>query len=232
MNILIIYNVATQLKKGIPRDLDCEREIIIIVPFVKLALESAGHSVSTLECGVDLWKRLNDFKNDIDMVFNLAESFGGTNSDEPLIPAMLEALNLPFTGASAANMYLTLDKEKSKLVAQAHGIPVTQHMLIRDPADMTQIAFGFPMIVKPVREEASVGIYLNNVVSNIADLKSMVGHVMSVYSHPALVEPYIIGREISVGVVGNGSDLEVFPPLEFLFPSALKAEQAFSPSYS
>src|ERR1019366_3831455 len=171
MKILILYNVATILKKGIPRDLDCEREIIVIVPLIKVALESAGHAVRTLECGFDLWQRLREFQNDVDIVLNMAEAFGGTNADEPLVPAMLEALNFAFTGASTANMCLTLDKEKSKLVAQAYGIPVAPYILVREADSIPTIDFDFPVIVKPVHEEASVGIYLDNAVTGNSHLR-------------------------------------------------------------
>jgi D-alanine-D-alanine ligase len=226
MKILIVYNVATSLKKGVPQDLDCEHEIIIIVPLIKGILESAGHLVSTLECGIYLWERLKEFQNKIDIVFNLAESFGGTNADEPLVAAMLEALDFLFTGASATNMYLTLDKEKSKLVAKAYGIPVAPHIVTKQ-ADMARLDFVFPVIVKPIREEASVGIYLNNVISNIDDLRSKIAHVIATYKQPALIEPFIRGRELSVGIIGNDSDLLVLPSLEFLFPQARAPEEAF-----
>lgn len=218
MRILILYNVARDLRKGTPRDLLCEQEIVIIVPLIVAALSAHGHEVTTLETTFELWEELKVRRSSIDLVFNLAEAFGGGNKDEPLVPAMLEALGIPFTGASAHNMQLTLDKEKTSLVVKGHGIPVPQHQVFRGAGEPLREGLDFPLIVKPIREEASIGIHADSVVGNEADLRRKVEEILSLYCQPALVETFIVGREISVGVVGNGDNLHVFPPLEFLFP--------------
>lgn len=226
MRILILYNVAQDVKKGTTADLVCEQEIVTIVPQIVAALSACGHKVSTLETTFELWEQLKIYKPNIDLVFNLAEAFGGGNKDEPLIPAMLEALEIPFTGASAHNMYLTLDKEKTKLVALGYEIPVPEYQLFRAITDLRRQDLNFPLIVKPIREEASIGIHADSVVNNDADLHRKVDEVISRYRQPALVESFIVGREISVGVVGNVGSLHVFPPLEFLFAGLNSSHQA------
>lgn len=226
MRILILYNVARDVKKGTTADLVCEQEIVIIVPLIVAALSARGHRVSTLEATFELWENLKIYKPNIDLVFNLAEAFGGGNKDEPLIPAMLEALEIPFTGASAHNMYLTLDKEKTKLMARGYGIPVPEYQLFRAITDLRRQDLNFPLIVKPIREEASIGIHADSVVNNEADLHRKVDEILSCYRQPALVESFIAGREISVGVVGNTGSLHVFPPLEFLFTESNLPHQA------
>jgi D-alanine-D-alanine ligase len=227
MKILILYNVAVSLKRGVEGDLDCEQEILVIVPLAKAILELAGHTVTALECDFDIWERLKRLRGSIDLIFNLAESFGGTNSDEPLIPAMLEALNLPFIGASNRNMCFALDKEKTKLIAKAFGVPVLPHSVFDKMGDFLNVPFQYPMIVKPIREEASIGIDLSSVVSDSDELEARVAHVIAAYRAPAIVEPFIYGREISVGVIGNAPTFTVFPPLEFLFPEASDPRHAF-----
>lgn len=220
MRILILYNIARDLKKGTAIDLICEQEIEIIVPLVKALLTERGYRVETLEATLDLWDELKARKGTVDLVFNMAEAFGGGNADEPLVPAMLEALGIPFTGASAHNMHLTLDKEKTKFVAQGCGIPVPEYQLFRSAGEPLRAELAFPLIVKPIREEASIGIHADNVVTNEADLRRKVVQLVELYRQPAIVEQFIIGREISVGVIGNGDTLHVFPPLEFLFAQA------------
>ena len=215
MNILILYNAADTAKIGIPSDLRCEQEIKIIVPLVEEILRRRDHTVSSLECDFLVWERLKELRDNLDLVFNLAEAFGGTNSDEPLIPAMLEALDIPFTGASSANMQLTLDKEKTKLVARGYDIPTAPYAIARDGLPF-HTHLEFPLIVKPIRQEASIGIYLDNVVRNAADLRKKVLHVIAAYKQPAIVESFIGGREISVGCLGNIPDLTILPPVEFL----------------
>jgi len=198
----------------------CEQEITIIVPLVLDLLKKRGHTVEALKTDFNLWEELKKRKGDFDIVFNLAEAFGGGNSDEPLVPTMLEALDIPFTGASSHNMHLTLDKEKTKLVASSYGILVPPHQILRKVNDKIKKDMSFPLIVKPIREEASIGIYYDNVVSNHNELKRKVGEILRFYRQPALVEQFIDGREISVGIIGNEPELTVFPPLEFLFQSA------------
>ncbi|MDO8469989.1 MAG: ATP-grasp domain-containing protein [bacterium] len=220
MKILILYNVARQLKKGIETDLVCEQEITIIVPLVKRFLQKNGYSVQTMETDFNLWEKLKRKKKSVDIVLNLAEAFGGGNTNETLVPEMLEALEIPFTGASAHNMHLTLDKEKTKLVLAYYGVPIPKHQVFRHPEENLASGLMFPLIVKPIREEASIGIYRDSVVSSRKQLRVKVQTVLKNYRQPALVEEFIKGREISVGMIGNAFDFIIFPPLEFIFSEA------------
>lgn len=220
MEILILYNLANELKKGKPSDLECEKEITIIVPLVRDLLRNRGYGVSTMKSTYNLWENLKRRRSKIDLVLNLAEGFGGTNTNEPVVPAMLEALEIPFTGSSAHNMNFTLDKEKTGLLLASHGIPIPPHQLFRQNGEPLKQNLDFPLIVKPVREEASIGIYSDNVVTSQDALDKKVRETLDLYSQPALVEKFITGREISVGIVGNDSNLHIFPPLEFLFREA------------
>jgi D-alanine-D-alanine ligase len=218
--VIVLYNLAERLEKGVQSDLICEQEITIIVPLVTQLLKERGYQVNTLMSDFNLWEELKRKKNDIDIVLNLAEAFGGGNTKETVVPAMLEGLNIPFTGASAHNMHFTLDKEKTKLVLAAYGIPTAPYQLFRTGREDLSEALHFPLIVKPVREEASIGIYHDSVVVDETSLRKKVIESLLRYSQPAMAEAFICGREISVGIVGNGLDLHVFPPLEFLFEGA------------
>ncbi|OGN27100.1 MAG: hypothetical protein A2941_00165 [Candidatus Yanofskybacteria bacterium RIFCSPLOWO2_01_FULL_49_17] len=220
MRILILYNLAQEVKKGTQADLSCEQEISIIVPLVSEALKERGHQVETMETTFDVWERLRVVRASVDIVLNMAEAFGGTNANETLIPAMLEALEIPFTGASTHNMHLTLDKEKTKLVARSYGIPVPDYQVFRTGREPLRSSLKFPLIVKPIREEASIGIRKNSVVTSMKTLRTRIREILRKYQQSALVEQFIEGREISVGIIGNIPDLRVFQPLEFLFPEA------------
>lgn len=221
MKILVLYNLATVVKKGTINDLICEKEIEIIVPLVMELLASRGYEVSSLKADLDLWENLRKRKQDIDIVLNLAEGFGGGNTNEAAVPAILEALEIPFTGASTRNMHFTMDKEKTKLVLASYGVPSAPHVLVRKMTDLEAFRLSYPVIVKPVREEASIGITCGSVVSDSESLRRQIRESLSLYGQPALVEQFVVGREISVGVVGNGSDLHVFPPLEFAFSNTV-----------
>lgn len=221
MKILVLYNIATVVKKGTSNDLICEKEIETILPLVVDLLMARGYEVGSLKADLDLWENLRRRKQDIDIVLNLAEGFGGGNINEAAVPAILEALEIPFTGASARNMHFTMDKEKTKLVLASYGVPSAPHILVREMADLETFSLPYPVIVKPVREEASIGITHSSVVSDPEALHHQIRESLSLYSQPALVEQFVVGQEVSVGVVGNGTDLRVFPPLEFSFSNTL-----------
>ena len=153
MEILILYNIATELKKGRPSDLDCEQESKIVVPLIADILRDRGYGVSTMKASYNLWENLKRKRASIDLVFNLAEGFGGTNTNEPVVPAMLEALDIPFTGSSAQNMNFTLDKEKTKLVLESYGIPTAPYQLYREGTERRHEGIEFPLIVKPWEKE-------------------------------------------------------------------------------
>ncbi len=218
--VLVLYNLAERLEKGIQSDLICEQEITIIVPLVVQLLNERGYHAEAMKADFNLWENLKARKADFDIVLNLAEAFGGGNNKETVVPAMLEGLSISFTGATAHNMHFTLDKEKTKLVLMAHGLPTAQHQLFRTDEDELKSGLRFPLIVKPVREEASIGIYHDSVVDDEGSLRCKVSESLARYHQPAMVEEFIIGREVSVGVVGNYPNLHAFPPLEFLFEGA------------
>ena len=117
-------------------------------------------------------------------------------------------------------MHLTLDKEKTKLILMHYGIPAPKHQIFRSTEEKPKKGLLFPLIVKPIRQEASIGIYHDSVVSSRKQLYAKVATVLEKYRQPALVEEFIEGREISVGIVGNEPEVTLFPPLEFVFPEA------------
>lgn len=218
--VLVLYNLAEKLEKGIPSDLVCEQEITTIVPMVIQSLKERGYQAETMRADFNLWENLKARKSGFDIVLNLAEAFGGGNDKETVVPAMLEGLNVPFTGATAHNMHFTLDKEKTKLVLMAHGLPGVKHQLFKTSNEGLKSGLEFPLIVKPVREEASIGIYHDSVVENEISLRRKVSDLLVRYNQPVMAEEFIRGREISVGIIGNYPNLQTFPPLEFLFEGA------------
>ncbi|HBI16961.1 MAG TPA: D-alanine--D-alanine ligase [Candidatus Moranbacteria bacterium] len=218
--ILVLYNLAERLEKGIPSDLICEQEITIIVPLVVQLLKERGYQVETMLADLNLWENLKARWLDFDIVLNLAEAFGGGNNRETVVPAILEGLSIPFTGATAHNMHFTMDKEKTKLVLMAYGLPTAKHQVFRSSTEKLDKNLTFPLIVKPVREEASIGIYHDSVVGDETSLRRKIEDSLERYSQPVMAEEFIVGREVSVGIIGNNSDLEVFPPLEFIFEGA------------
>jgi D-alanine-D-alanine ligase len=152
-----------------------------------------------------------------DVVFNLCESIGGDNRFEPLLPLLLDREGIAYTGSGPLTLSIALHKHKAKEILRARGVPTPEALHLTTP-DVSGVTIPFPMIVKPAREDASVGICSESVVHDRAALRRRVTHILSHYRQPALVERYIEGREIYVSMLGRPSGApQIFPFYEIDF---------------
>jgi D-alanine-D-alanine ligase len=151
-----------------------------------------------------------------DLVFNVAESFGGKSALESNVAGFLNLLNCRYTGSSPAGLLLAGDKSLTKKVLQFHGIQTPEFATIYRGAVDWAGDLKFPVIVKPPQEDASLGITSASVVHEIKDLFARIGELQSEYQQPVLVEQFIEGREFYVGVLGN-VNAEALPILEMDF---------------
>jgi D-alanine-D-alanine ligase len=165
-------------------------------------LSDAGHDAYIL--GVDgdlaaLRSRLADLE--ADCAFNLCESLCGDARLESAVPLLLELLGIPFTGSPPEVLSFALRKDRVKQRLEAAGIPTPRGRVLTcasDPCDLP-----FPLIVKPVREDGSVGIWHTSVVHDHDELTRAVEAVVSTFRQPALVEEFIDGRELNVALIGH-----------------------------
>jgi D-alanine-D-alanine ligase len=151
-----------------------------------------------------------------DLVFNLCESVAGDSRGELAIPAILDALGLPYTGSPTLALGLCLHKHKAKEILRAAGVSTPEAALVRSPADLPAVEVPLPAIVKPAREDASVGITRTSVCADRAALEAQVLHVLARHRQEALVERYVEGREIYVALLGNDPP-EILPFTEIDF---------------
>jgi D-alanine-D-alanine ligase len=138
-----------------------------------------------------------------DLVFNLAESFGGNDLADYCIAAYLELVGKRFTGAGSHGLMLAQDKAVAKKLLEFHGIhtPVFARSF-RGRLDFSH-DLEFPVIVKPAREDGSIGIEFNAVVTSIRELMERIDWLHANFDSPVLIEEYVEGREMYVGVLGN-----------------------------
>jgi D-alanine-D-alanine ligase len=140
---------------------------------------------------------------DCDLVFNLAESFAGNDTADHCIAAYLELIGKRFTGSGSHGLLYAQDKGVAKKILEFHGIhtPVFARSY-RGRLDFSH-DLEFPVIVKPAREDGSIGIEFNAVVSSIRELMERIDWLHSHFDSPVLIEEYVEGRELYVGVIGN-----------------------------
>ena len=198
-SVLVLYNEPV-LPPDHP-DANSEHDIYDTVNDAFKVLTAAGFVATKLGINRDPQPLLDVLKRDRpDAVFNLFEGIATQTSTEVAAAALLEWLNVPFTGCPAAALALGRDKIRTKHVLAASGVP-TPHYLVIDTLPVPKWDRGWPAIVKPAYQDASVGIEQSSVVTTQEQLESQVAHTLATYGPPVIVERYIQGREFHVNVV-------------------------------
>jgi D-alanine-D-alanine ligase len=185
---------------------------------VVATLGNSGHEVYTLGVGSDLGairQAIDERKPHV--VFNLLEDFHGVPIYDQNVVSLLELLRVPYTGCNPRGLMLARDKAISKMLLASHRIAVPEFAVFRIGRRLRRPArLRFPLIVKSLTKEGSVGIAQQSVVSNDEDLAERVRLVHERQKTHAIAEQYIDGRELYIGVIGN-ERLQVFPVWELHF---------------
>ena len=148
-----------------------------------------------------------------DLVFNLTEAYAGDDGKEAHVAAFLDLLELPYTGAGPQALFVAQDKALAKKVFTFHGIR-TPNFASSFQGRLDHVDdLEFPLIVKPAFEDGSVGIDAGSVVNGVKEMMERIALIQERFDTPALIEEFIEGREIYVGVLGNHK-AEALPPIE------------------
>ena len=177
-------------------DLDSEETIQSIMQ----AIASGGHDVTFLEGDASLFETLRKVKPDI--CFNICEGHHG-DGREAHVPAILEMLRIPYTGSQVLTLALALDKPMTKRVLTYHGLPTPPFQVFERFTEPLDPQLSFPVFVKPSREGTGMGVTADSIARDEEQLRVQLRRLFDRYDQPALVERYIEGREVTVGMVGN-----------------------------
>ena len=177
-------------------DLDSEKTIQALVESIR----SGGHVCEFLEGNITLFDTVRKFRPDI--CFNICEGHFG-DAREAQVPAILEMLRIPYTGSKVLTLALALDKPMTKRVLTYHDLPTPPFQVFERPDEPVSDDMSYPMFVKPSREGTGMGVSSKSIVNNEEELRQQVVYTLERYKQPALVEKYIEGREVTVGIVGN-----------------------------
>ncbi|MDP2983078.1 MAG: hypothetical protein Q8O92_07100 [Candidatus Latescibacter sp.] len=190
------YNVKDPSFKN--SDLHAEYETPETIAAIARTLSAYGDVVS-LPCDAMLLSRLAS--DPPDLMFNIAEGWGGRDR-ESFVPVLCSMLGIPCTGSDAAVMALTMDKALTKHILRDAGIRTPDFIVCRD-IPLSPPPFGFPAFVKPNCDGSSRGICGKSLVSGMDSFRERIGVIIEKYEQPALVEPYLEGRDFCVGLLGN-----------------------------
>jgi D-alanine-D-alanine ligase len=177
------------------------------------ALTKLGHEPVLYEVDGTMKSLLGLARVDCDLVFNLCESFAGDDTADFKIAAYLELIGKQYTGSGTHGLMLAQDKAVAKKIFAFHGIHTpTFAKSFRGRLDFSH-DLHFPVIVKPAREDGSIGIEFSAVVNSIRELMERMDWLHANFDSPVLIEEYIEGREMYVGVIGNDK-AEALPVVE------------------
>jgi D-alanine-D-alanine ligase len=194
-------------------DSEAEYDAPTTLQAIREAIASWGHEVVDLEANQELPTILQS--TPVDLVFNIAEGFKGRNR-ESQVPALLELLDIPYTGSDPATLSLALDKALAKKIVRQAGIHTPYFQLMHTGKERLLKELSYPLMVKPVAEGSSKGVLSKSVCHSEGELRDVVKELVEKYQQPALVEEYISGREFTVGLLGERRP-RALAPMEIVF---------------
>jgi D-alanine-D-alanine ligase len=188
------------------------------------ALQADGYKCTLFNVDSDITRLITYLKTEQpDVIFNLCESVNNIAIHEMHVVGIYELLGIPYTGSDPLVLGTALNKVRVKQLLMMNGLPTPRFQLITSPIKITvDENLNFPLIVKPSREDASIGIETRSVVRNLAELKKRVRYIFENFDQPALVEEYIDGRELNVAVLGNRKPVSL--PISEIDMSTLPAQ--------
>ena len=201
--IAIAYNSKNKaIPKGKPKDLYAEFDSLETVKAIKKAIlkYNPKYKVALIEADENCYEKFQ--KEKPYAIFNIAEGLHG-RSREAQIPLLLEMLDIPYSGSGPLTLALCLDKAKTKEILQYHKIPTPQSQVINNIWEKISKNLRFPLIVKLLYEGSSMGLSEKNIVKNYKELARVLKKLFSNYKEPVLVEEFLTGKELTVGIIGN-----------------------------
>ncbi len=228
MKVAVVFNEVNPeiylSKKVRTKDLDFkpifgmgENNPIYEYEYMAKSLAKAGYEAYTLNIMDNLQLFIKDYeKNKPDVVFNLVELFKDQPRLETSFTGILELLGIAYTGAPPMALGTCQNKTLTKRILSSLSIRTPRYKIIKNMERSFRLGLHYPLIVKPALEDASVGIDDNAIVYNVDTLKKRVEYVFNSFNQPALVEEFILGRELNVAVFGD-KDPKVLPISEIDF---------------
>jgi D-alanine-D-alanine ligase len=206
MKIGITYDLKASVPHGpdVPDDADEEFDSPETIEALAKVLRGMGHTIALLSDGREFLERVLAEKPDL--VFNFAEGHGISRSREARVPAVLDMLGIPYTGSDPFTMAVTLDKDCAKTLVAAAGIAVPAGFALEPQAPLSSLPeLKYPLVIKPAWEGSSKGIRNQCLVSNSKEIPAIVASLRRTLAQTVLLEEYIDGEELTVGLYGNAN---------------------------
>jgi len=203
MNVGLVYDLRSEyLAQGYGEEETAEFDKEDTIEALRLGLASLGFEVEAVGSARSLVAALAKGRR-WDLVFNIAEGLRGPGR-EALVPALLDAYDIPYTFSDPLVMALCLDKAACKRVVRDMGLPTPDFALVRTEKDVAEVHLPYPVFAKPVAEGTGKGICAASRAGDRRELAAVCRVLLKRFRQPVLVEEYLPGREFTVGVIGTG----------------------------
>ncbi len=191
---------------------DEAREAMVTVKYIEEELNKRGYLTTTINFN-NLERALAVLKDsEVNLLFNVAEGLNNNELFKSQAAAILESLQIPFTGSDSLTIALCQDKIKTKKLLNFHNIPIPAWDYAYTINDVINKDLTYPLLVKPGNSDSSFGITNSSVVTNKKELEKQVKRIIEDLGRPVLIEEYIEGDEYEISIIGNsGEDLRVLP---------------------
>ncbi|SCY88866.1 M20/M25/M40 family metallo-hydrolase [Alkaliphilus peptidifermentans] len=223
MKIAIVYNRESQAVINLFGTLNREKYGLETIKNIKEALIAGGHQVKTFEGDKNIISKLEKFMPSVisgerpGLVLNLSYGIQGKGRYMH-VPGILEMLGIPYVGSGPETHAIALDKIVTKMILIQKGLPTPKFTVMDKPDSPITDNLSYPMIVKPKAEAVSFGL---RIVHNEEELREGVRIIYETFNSPTLVEEFIEGREVNVGLLGN-NPVQALPPVELVFGDGLQ----------
>jgi D-alanine-D-alanine ligase len=212
--IVILYSQDESMDHGAPQEMIAFEETALVADHLRAAIEKLGHRVEMVPANgtiASLRRKLDKYPRETTFIFNNCDGFGGKNINASRVPALLGRMRFKFSGSTGEATALCTNKKRCKKKLIECSVPTPRFQVFSKAKG--EFKFSFPAIVKPIVEDASMGIDLESVVTDSDQMFKRIAYVIAQYQQPALVEEYILGRELSIALWGNDT-IEALPIVE------------------
>ena len=223
MRIGMTYDLRSDyLAEGYGGEETAEFDSEATVAGLEDALRRRGHQTDRIGHARSLIQRLAAGDR-WDLVFNIAEGLHGL-AREAQVPAILDIYQIPYTFSDPLMAALCLHKGLTKMVVRAAGVPTADYAVVESLAELESLRLPYPLFAKPVAEGTGKGVTAASKVGDPAALRRLCDDLLRRYRQPVLVETFLSGREVTIGVLGTGADARVVATMEVLLSNRAEPE--------
>ncbi len=223
MKVGLTYDLRSEyLRMGYSEEETAEFDSPVTVEAIEQTLRELGFQTDRIGHARALTQRLASGHR-WDLVFNIAEGLRGFGR-ESVIPALLEAYDIPYTFSDPLVLALSLHKGMTKRVVRDLGIPTPDFAVVHDEEDLAAVRLPYPLFAKPVAEGTGKGVTPASKITSPEELAERCRFLLARYRQPVLVERFLPGREFTVGLIGTGREAEAVAAMEVILKASAEKD--------